>query len=156
MVDNIDYSKYNVYCSRNRFVGFIFIALIFVILSVIFIMQADLFADMCSAKYCSNDPYFYWIFGWILFIIFGIFGFPVLIVKLLRPGKFFVIDESGFWSKTYGRIEWTNLESVSFEKSTNVLSFSLKNSDAVHNLSFDDNKVDIEEICKIIEQYITN
>ena len=50
-----------------KWLGFFIIALIFLSISIFFIMQADFLAD--NIKFLPDDPYIYWIFGWILFVI---------------------------------------------------------------------------------------
>lgn len=130
MIDGLDYKKYDIYLSRKKILGFILCVLFFTILSVWFIMQANYLAGSCSSAGCSNDPYFYWIVGWLGFIFFGILGLPVLILGAVHPMKFFGADENGFWTRTYGYIEWSNLESVKIG-SLNILLFNVKNPDMV-------------------------
>lgn len=177
MFDGLEYEKYNIYLNKKKLLGFILVTLIFTILSVCFIMQANYFASSCSSVSCSNDPYFYWIVGWLGFIFFGLIGLPVLSLCAVHPMKFFLADENGFWTKAYGYIEWSNLESVKLGTS-GILLFNVKNPDIVLNklpfyskffmnlskicsnacfsISFSLTDADINNIYKLMADHINN
>ena len=93
----IERQEFDVYCVKlyNRFMvnenhkfniswkwlGFFIIALIFLSVSIFFIMQADFLAD--NIKFLPDDPYIYWIFGWVLFVI-SFISFSVSSVNLVQ------------------------------------------------------------------------
>ena len=90
-------TKFDDYCEKlyNRFMtnedhkfniswkwlGFFILALIFLLVSIFFIMQADFLAD--NIKFLPDDPYIYWIFGWVLFVI-SFIAFSVSSVNLVQ------------------------------------------------------------------------
>ena len=61
--------------------GFFILALIFLFVSIFFIMQADFLAD--NIKFSPDDPYIYWIFGWILFVI-SFIAFSISAINLVQ------------------------------------------------------------------------
>lgn len=61
--------------------GFFILALIFLFVSIFFIMQADFLAD--NIMFFPDDPYIYWIFGWVLFVI-SFISFSVSSVNLVQ------------------------------------------------------------------------
>lgn len=121
--ENIQFEVYN---TRYSYLIIFLVALIFTVISVFFILEANSFARFCTVRFCSNDPYFYWIIGWILLLVFGFVGLPISVLTIIHPKKVFWADENGFWNEKYGYIEWSELTDVELVNSC-VLNFMVKN-----------------------------
>ena len=64
-----------------KWLGFSFLALVIQFFAIFFIMQADFLAD--NIKFLLDDPYIYWISGWIMFVPALLF-FAFSIVKFIQ------------------------------------------------------------------------
>ncbi|MBO5434836.1 hypothetical protein J6A31_03315 [bacterium] len=58
-----------------------FLSLVFLAVSIGFILESDFLAD--NIKFLPDDPYIYWIFGWVLFVI-SFISFSVSSVNLVQ------------------------------------------------------------------------
>ena len=58
-----------------------FLSIVFLSVSKVLILEADFFAD--NIKFLLDDPYIYWILGWILFVI-SFISFSVSGINLVQ------------------------------------------------------------------------
>ncbi|MBR6722078.1 hypothetical protein IKL64_01330 [bacterium] len=65
----------------NKWVLISFLSLVLLAVSIGFILEADFLAD--NIKFLPDDPYIYWIFGWVLFVI-SFIAFSVSSVNLVQ------------------------------------------------------------------------
>lgn len=114
----------NVYFSRFILICLDILAILLAFIAIFFIMKADYLASLGLCIYGADDPYFFWIFGWIIFVLAALISFPILTSMFIYPMKLFYVSDNGFWSIFYGFIEWNNLKSVQLLNSK-CLSFEL-------------------------------
>ena len=64
-----------------KWLGFSFLAIVIQFFAIFSIMQADFLAD--NIKFLLDDPYIYWISGWVLFVP-ALLLFSCSIVKFIK------------------------------------------------------------------------
>lgn len=124
-------NKFEVYNDRTTYMLIFLVNVVLVLFASFLIFEANSLAKFCSVKYCSDDPYFYWIIGWVIIVLFGFLGLPLSIFGALHPKKVFSADENGFSYNNYGYINWNDLASVDYCSKTSSINFVVKNSDAL-------------------------
>ena len=134
-MSNNTFDEFDVYVSRSYLLVLDLLAIVFSLLAIFFIMKADCLAGFGLSIYGADDPYFFWIFGWIIFVLAALISFPIFTSMFIYPVRIFSVSDDGFWSIFYGFIKWNNLKSIGL-LNLYCLSFVLMDSNFVGQTLF--------------------
>ena len=66
---------------------------------------------------------------WLSIVFFGIIGLPVITMTFIKPKLILEISDKGFYSDSWGFIEWQNINEVTLTNicGTKIIMFNVKN-----------------------------